>query len=756
MPEELREKLAEFIGKLETKAEDRAKARQPIERRWLEDLRQYHGIYDEKMLKRLEAKKKSQVFMNLTRPKTNGVIAKLWDLLFPTDDRNWSIGPTPVPEMDRFIEDRREIAQNAEENLMAGQRRMDEAMAAENEAGVEEARQQMNKAQKILQDAEREADELQELKRAANAQALLMQDEIDDQLKASRYGAEARDMITDGCKIGTGVLKGPVIQGKRRRRFEKGETGYALIEQDDEAPGAQWVDPWSFFPDNTTRNPADGDGVFERHLLNATKMRQLQKRTDIDADALRRVIEAGPKSGNTPWYLTELVNLTHDKTTVVQDNWTVWEYSGEITGDDLQLLAMALKDARAEYEEMSDEDGKVDPLQSVSVRLWFCQGEILSFAIHPLDSQECMYSIWNYEPAEHGPWGYGVPYIMRHEQVTVNAAKRMIMDLGALSAGPQVVVNKSMVSPENGDWTIEANKVWEWNSPEEGQPVTDPFKLYPISGDLGSLAGIIDLARQTIEEITIPSLDSSGEGAVDHTTYKGLALKLGNANIMLRRLVRDFDDQITTPIIRRFYEWNMQFSDKEEIKGDYEVEARGSGVLLVRAMQAENLMMIANSFGDHPTYGPLLKHKAIMDLIFRALMVPTDDITKTEREVAEDVKKAAEQPNPELQAMQAELEIKNRELDIRQTESENKVEIANMEADSRRYVADRSFDAVMERIANEYDLSREELERKFRKGEQEDALKMALKDREIASSERKLATEVAMAQRTGKSAGGSV
>lgn len=743
--EKIKEELKAFIHELETKAEKRAKERQPIEKRWLQDLRQYHGIYDDETFQMLKQKKKSKVFMNLTRPKTNGVIARLWDLLFPTDDRNWSIQATPVPEMDRTIDERLEIASYAEENMQAGAKRMEQAQAAGNEGGVAEAAKTMNEAQAILQAAEEEAERLQEAKRAANAQAMLMQDEIDDQLKASRYGAEARDMITDGCKLGTGVLKGPVIQGKRRRRFEETEAGFQMVEVDDMAPGAQWVDPWSFFPDPNAKNPAHGDGCFERHLMNATQMRDLQKRTDIDVDALRRVMKAGPKSSNAPWFLTELSNLTHDKTTVVNECWTVWEYSGEITGDDLGKLAKMVTSAREEYDELADETGEIDPLISISARIWFCDGELLSFAINPLDSQDCMYSIWNYEPAEHGPWGYGVPYIMRHEQVTINSAKRMIMDVGALSAAPQVVVNKSMVTPENGDWTMEPGKVWLWNSPEDGQPATDPFKPFVIPANLNELAGIIDLSKQTIEEITIASIGQTDQGSVDHKTFKGLALKLGNANIMLRRLVRDFDDQITTPIIRRFYEWNMQFSDKEEIKGDYEVEARGSTVLVVREMQAESLMMIANSFGDHPTYGPLLRHEAIMNLIFRALMVPTADITKTKREVEEDAKKAMEQPNPEAEAMQAEMKIKEAELQLRQQESENKVEIANMEADSRRYVADRTYHAALNRLEAYFNVEQTKLEAK-------DQQIMA----ENESKERRMAAEVAMAQRTGKSSGGAI
>lgn len=741
--EKQQQQFAAFVDSLRKKAEKRVEDRRPIEMRMLDDLRQYHGVYDEVTQERLKKKKKSQIFMNLTRPKTNAVIARMWDLLFPSDDRNWGIQPTPVPEMDREIEKQREAAATALEDMETARQRMDQANEAENPAGMEEARLKMNAADQTAKQAQSAADKLHEIKQAAANKALLMQDEIDDQLKASRYGAEARDMIADGCKIGIGVLKGPVVQGKRRRKFQRTEAGYQLTEVDDMAPSAQWVDPWSFFPDPACYDPADGDGVFERHLFSPSKMRQLQKRGDIDPDALRRAIKKGPGTDRAPWYVTELANLTQEKTSVMDDVFTVWEYSGEISGEELELLATALQSAREEYEDRIAETGEIDPLESISVRIWFCDDEILSFAINPLDSQECMYSVWNYERAEHGPYGYGVPFIMRHEQATVNASKRMMMDAGALSAQPQIVINKSMVTPENGEWILEGGKVWLWNSPEDGQSATRPFEAINIPANLNELAGIIDLAQRTIQEITIPSVGQTDQGSVDHQTFRGLALKMGNANVMLRRLVRDFDDQVTRPLISRFYEWNMQFSPKEEIKGDYQVDARGSSVLVVREMQSENLMMIANAFGDHPKYGPILKHKAIMDMIFRALMIPVAEITKTEHEIKEEAQ--AEQQSPEMQAQAAQMQLQQQEMELKERELQAKVEIANMEATSRKYQADRDFEIAMQRAAIAFNSEQEKLE--------------ALEDRaklEHEGKERRMAVEVAMAQRTGKSAGGAV
>lgn len=63
--------------------------RQPIEDRWIEDIRQWHGRYDPDTERKLKADPtRSSVFSNLTRSKTNAAEARLIEILLPVDDRN--------------------------------------------------------------------------------------------------------------------------------------------------------------------------------------------------------------------------------------------------------------------------------------------------------------------------------------------------------------------------------------------------------------------------------------------------------------------------------------------------------------------------------------------------------------------------------------------------------------------------------------------------------------------------------------------
>ena len=112
-----------------------------------------------------------------------------------------------------------------------------------------------------------------------------------------------------------------------------------------------------------------------------------------------------------------------------------------------------------------------------------------------------------------------------------------------------------------------------------------------------------------------------------------MALLHNSANTVFRSIVKNFDDDVTTPDIRRAYDWNMQFNEKPEIKGDYEVDARGSLVLLMRELQAQNLMVIAIQLGGHPIFGPMLRNRELLKKIFQAYMIPADEVMLTDDEI---------------------------------------------------------------------------------------------------------------------------
>lgn len=734
------EQLAVIVGGLEREAKRRVDRRASIEQRWLEALRRYHGKYDVDTEAKLSAAKTSMVFVNLTASKTDAMVARIYDLMFPTDDRNWAIDPTPVPRLSKDAEAATAKAEELKAQADAQQAQIDEMMASGDPAQMEQAKAleaQMREVETVENQALAYAEQLQAVLIEAKKRADLMEEHIADQLVECNYAAECRDMIDDGCKIGFGVIKGPIKNPKPKARWVETAEGYVRETAQEEAPGAYRVDPWSYFPDPDVRRVQDSRSHFERHFKSRSELRAMAKRVDMDPDAIRQLIKMGPVMGDTPNYLHTLHAISGDTSADGRDRYVIWEYTGPIEGDDLILLARAF-DKEDILPEDFDETQEVDPLLEVQVRIWFSQGVILSFALHPLDSGDSIYNAFTIREDEASPYGYGLPDIMKDMQAVLNGAYRMMMDNSGLGAGPQFLVDKGSIEPEDGDWTIRPRKVWKFNATGYTASVP-PFQAVNVDTHQQELMNIVQLAAQTIDEVTaMPKIAEGEQGAGVTKTVQGMSMLMNSANVSFRRIVKNFDDNITTPLLTRFYDWNMQFSDRAEIKGDYEVAAKGSSVLLVREMQANNLMLIAQLFGDHPVYGTMIRHNDLLRTIFRALMIQSDDVLLTETEHKKKLSEQQPTPDPRVVVAEMEAQLQREEFALRQQELQAKVEVANMEADSRLRVAE--LNAQIAVTTKQAELS----------------ARVGVENMKQDSEERITAVEVAVANRTGEHAGGNI
>lgn len=738
-PSVLRAKLMTIVGRLESEASDRVAKRLHIEERWVEDLLQYHGKYDYKTEQALNETDKSKLNINLTRPKTDAMSARLMDLLFPTDDKNWGIQPTPVPR----------LQSQAEKAAQAARKLAEEAKAAQEAAAIEGQpvdEQQVAQAKELQAEAEAtkaKAAQLQAVIEEARGRAELMTQEIDDQLKESLYHAVKRDQIEDACKLGTGVTKGPVTGDRVRKGWkeQQGEDGQPVQGQFElkmsvgEQPAMRHVDIWSFFPDMDARTPEESEGFFERHLMNTKKLRKLAQTPGFDKDAIRRLLQAKAQT-NAPSYLADLRNINKNNQQITKDLYHVWEYSGPLSTEDMRDLALATGD-EGTLAELED----VDPLTEMNAVIWFCQNELLKFSIYPFDSGECMYSVFNLIKDEASIFGYGLPSVIRDPQRSLNASWRAMMDNAGAASGPQIVVAQHLIEPADGNWTFGARKIWK---AKEGLAENHrAFDTFDIPIHQVELANIIALSKQFIDDMSaMPSIAQGEQGVGVTKTAQGMALLMNSSNVVFRRIVKNFDDDVTTPDIRRMYDWNMQFSKKEGIKGDYEVDARGSSVLLVREMQAQNLMAIAIQLGGHPVYGPMLRNRELLRKIFQAHMIPATEVVLTDDEI-DAVLAAAAAESEGMEGEKAKAELEMRKLDVEERKIDADIEKANMEASTRMAIAELTHQTQMMKLAETLNMSVDKIQAQLQNSREE-----------RASRERVFAAETAMTERIGPSGGG--
>ncbi|WP_043530465.1 hypothetical protein [Litchfieldella xinjiangensis] len=517
--------------------------------------------------------------------------------------------------------------------------------------------------------------------------AKAMGERIADDFTEAHYNAIARDVIADSCLLGTGVMKGPTVVNRTRRAWVTDEYGQSTMEiQQEFRAGLEHVSPWDFFPDMSAASMSEAEFAFERKLINRKQLRQLAELPGVLAGQLRKALEDDGDHHISHDRRDDIRAITGVDTVANDRRWELWEYWGPLDKEELRACGC---------------DGiEEDPLIEYTGCVLMVGPHVIKAAINPLYSGDLPYSVCNWEEDGSSIFGFGVPYLMRNPQRVANAAYRMMMDNAGLSSGPQVVMKKKGITPVDGDWTLRPRKLWYADDDSE---VGHAFQVYNITSQQGDLFAIFQQAQQMADtETNLPILlqgegVSGGPGA---KTATGMQMLMNNSNIVLRSAVKNFDDGITEPTVRRFYDWHMAYTDDPEIKGDFDIVARGSSVLIAREEQQEKLMMLSQIAGNNPLFAQMTNWQGLYKEILRTLQVPVDAIVKSEEDIKQEGE--GEEPPPEVQLKMAELQLKQQK-----EQREAQRDQAEMQLKAQQQQWDQEYRAAQ--LQSQQEIARQEM-----------------------------------------------
>ena len=200
------------------------------------------------------------------------------------------------------------------------------------------------------------------------------------------------------------------------------------------------------------------------------------------------------------------------------------------------------------------------------------------------------------------------------------------------------------------------------------------------------------------KESCLPAWSEPEPGATPNNTAFGTAMMVSSANVNFKRLLKNFDDDITKPIIRRFYQWNMQFSPDETVKGDMRVIAKGSTSLMAREMRGQTIMAMMQ-FGQQPNLAPLIKQDELLREAFRANMLDPDRFLKSEAELQQDAEAAAQQGGMVDPALQRD-ELK----------AQTQLQLAEIDSNTRLQLADITRETAMLKLSSDLNISMADIE----------------------------------------------
>lgn len=615
-----------FALALEEKLAQTIYERSQIDTRMMEDLRQYKGRYDTAVEGNLAQRtNKSKVFVNLTRPKTNAAEAQMVDLLFPnTSDKNWGIAPTPVPELAQAIED--------------------------DTPAVVGGRSYQDGEGNVIKNSDLALRRKEIAKEAAEA----MQELIHDQLVEAKYNAKARDVIHDGCVFGTGVLKGATVTGKMNRvyreRSQETGGGFVALMETVFVPSVEVVRPWDFYPDMSASAVSEAEFIFERRYMTRQQVRNLERRKGYPAEQIRKILDMkAQETQHSASSVDDIRRLSGLKDSIHDTRYEVWEYHGPIP--ESVLIEFGFKD-------------EADAMTETSGVVVYCGGVVLSVKLHLIDfAVSHIYQVWNWEPDDTCIFGEGVPRLMRDQQKIMNASWRATLDNAAVTSGPQLGIHRRHIKPSNGDWEITPFKLWEVSSGN----IKDAIQSVEFGNHQQELLNIYQVARQMVDEVTgIPMLQQ-GEQGQSTQVLGGMSLLLQAANTVRRSQVKQWDDGITTPLITSFYDFNMQHSDNQDVKGDFQVDARGTSALLVRESLANAIMNLMNMGSASPMWMQIIAPKAreVLHQWAKTQQLP-ESLIPTEQELQAYQQQQAQQQEPEKPPAQIAAEAQLQVEQIRQ------------------------------------------------------------------------------------------
>lgn len=527
---------------------------------------------------------RSTVFVRLTARYTDAAAAKLGEIILPIDDKAFSFEATPVPDLVEKLDDKTP-ANFPDGTPMLRDPKEGEPEDAKVQITVGDfAKESVEKAEKAAKKAETR---------------------IYDWMVESQYQAEMRKVLFDGARIGVGVLKAPFPKPTKATAITRTEGGVVLQVVEKIIPGSKWVDPWNFFPDPSCgENIHDGDHCLERDFLTPRQLRNLKKIPGYLPDQVDKVLKEGPDKRN--------VESGPRKDQPKDNRYQVFYFYGEISRDDMMLANCHCQDIPADQ-------------PSVFAIVTLVNDTVIRAVLNPLDSGSFPYHAfpWQRRP---GSWaGVGVAEQVSVPQRIVTAATRALLNNAGQSAGVQIVVDKTCITPADNQWVVTPNKIWYKGAEATADDVAKAFQVFQIPNATSQLQAIIEYGFRLAEESSsIPLITQGQSGKTTPDTLGGMQLQNNNANQLLRNVGYNVDDFITEPAVRAYYEWLLMDPDvPDDEKGDFKINAHGSSAMIERSIQDQTLLqlgqMVMNpifEMSPKKWFGEMLKSKKLNPIDF--------------------------------------------------------------------------------------------------------------------------------------------
>lgn len=541
--------------------------RRLAEVKWMQNMRQYLGVYDPDIEKELQPNR-SRAYPKITRVKCISTLARVMNLMFPGNERNWELKASPNAEMSP--EDAMQAVQEATQRYQ-----QDGLQPPMDDEFLQHAMQEF---------AQRRAKQLTTV--------------IDDQLQelggdqTLDYIGLNRRVVMSGTTFGIGLLRGPFVRQVNTVRWVFDPmTGQPTPQQATVyKPQFEFLPVWDFYPDMSAKTLQSMDGYFIRLVMTKAQVRKLADRSDFFEKQVKNYLKNTPKGNYQPLqFETELRTMgVREMVNELRDGnkYEVIVWFGNVSGEKLKNCGVDVPDDKL-ADDLDAEIWMIDnTIIKVSLNQWKALGVDVRM-IHP----------FVFDEDDTSPLGNGLPNVIRDSQMSICAAVRMLLDNASVVCGPNLELNLNLLVPGQDTSATYAYKMW-YRDDDAATAGMQAVRNIQIDAHMDELLKVIELFLKIVDMETFIGPATGGDMAKTPSepmrTAAGASMLRGDASLPFKDIIRNFDN-FTQSVINSLVQFNKVFNPANVQAGDFNVIARGATSLIAKEVRGMQLDVLATS-----------------------------------------------------------------------------------------------------------------------------------------------------------------
>ena len=443
--------------------------------------------------------------------------------------------------------------------------------------------------------------------------------------------------ILETAVLGTGVLKGPIVETRRSqvprlatingvpaRQFDKGLDPYEFQQTDEIVPTIDHVPLWEYYVDPNAKTPADSIGEIHYQRLLPAHFRRLAYQGGYNPE---RVIEAAQ----------------HARTADPNDkNWIRMgdNYMGESTPKDARVSTLEywglvpaayLREEGAKVPKETDDGEAIESLVVIAA-----DGVVIKAKVNPLPRRP--FYVCPFKERPNCIYGEGVGESMRDSQKMINSGARLYIDNKALSGPGMVGINYDRINwKKTGDNKVYPGKTWYVKGAFTPNQAIASVSFQDVTQGIRELIEMFE--RFADEETGLPKYTQGEQDGFLNKTATGMSMLMGQANLGIKPTITNIDYRWTDPIVEAFQDWIRFMEDDPLLKIPVKIKANGTDSLMAKELKLEALQKTMQVTAA-PQDAIFTNRIKLMKQIFELL--ETDDVMRSDEEIAQLMKEMSE------------------------------------------------------------------------------------------------------------------